>query len=123
MPRGPRRAPVLAPPPQLPQKGRTPMSLRSAVRRAVRLAGVAGGVGLAAVAAAEDPQPVKPAGYNPPAIIPPSDAPPVSAAPAVVRVESSATVNGSEAFPKALAESRAAYAKLRDYTCTLVRQE
>jgi hypothetical protein len=96
------------------------MSLRATLRR---LAGVAGGVGLVAVAAADDPKPVRPAGYNPPATIPLADAPPQPAAPAVVRVESSAAVNGAEAFPKALAEARAAYAKLRDYTCTLYRQE
>jgi hypothetical protein len=99
------------------------MSLRDAVRR---LAGVVGGVGLVAVAAAEDipaPRPLKPASVTPPAIIPPADAPPATADPAVIRVEASSTVNGAEAFPKMLAESRAAYARLKDYTCTLVRQE
>ncbi len=96
------------------------MSLRSAVRRVARLAGVAGGLGLAVAAAAQQPtRPVKPADY-----IPPADSPPVPLAPAVARVEvSSATVDGSAAFPKALADARTACGKLRDYTCHLIRQE
>jgi hypothetical protein len=90
------------------------MSLRSAVRR---LAGVAGWLGLVAAAAAQDPNPIKPAEYAP-------VAGGIPVTPTVARVEqSAASVDGSAALPKALADARSACARLRDYTCHLVRQE
>ncbi len=91
------------------------MSLRSAVRR---LAGVAGWLGLAAAAAvAQDPNPIKPADYTP-------VAGGIPVTPTVAKVESSTgSVDGSAAFPKALADARTAYARLRDYICYLIRQE
>lgn len=106
------------------------MPLRTALRHTARLAGVAGGLGLAVAVAADPaplPQAVKPAGLSvPPAIIPPADSPPVSPIPSAAKVTvtvSAATVTGSDALPAALVEARTAYAKLRDYACHLVRQE
>ena len=105
------------------------MPLRTALRRTARLAGVAGGIGLAAAAAANDPAPlppvVRPAGLTtPPRLIPPADAPPVKPLPSVAKVSVSATTTaGTDALPAALADARAAYAKVRDYACHLVRQE
>lgn len=106
------------------------MSLRSAIRG---LAAAVGGAGLVAAASAQTPdvpapRPVVPAGYpsTPPSIIPPADSVvvPKPAPPVVARVTpSAAPVNAAEAFPKALADARSAYAKLHDYTCHLVRQE
>lgn len=101
------------------------MSLRSAIRG---LAAVVGGVGLVAVGAAQVPEapvprPIVPAGY-PAAITPPADGVAKPAAPVVAKVlPSAAPVNAAEAFPKMLADGRAAYSKLRDYACHLVRQE
>jgi hypothetical protein len=93
------------------------MSLRCAIRRVARLAGVAGGVGLVAVAVGQ--QPVRPASVTPPVDLPPLPIMPTSAK----VIAASPTVDGSAALPKALADARTAYAKLRDYTCHLVRQE
>ncbi|OWK41787.1 DUF1571 domain-containing protein [Fimbriiglobus ruber] len=101
------------------------MSLRSAVRRVARLAGVVGGVGLVAVAAAQQPvnekSPAKPA----PALrIPTADDPAPEVPVPVAKVEVGvAPINGDESLPKALAEARGAYGKTRDYACYLVRQE
>ena len=100
------------------------MTLRSTLRC---LAGL-GGVGLVAVATAQTPEPkdpIQPANYAPPgAFIPPADSPPTAPIPALVKVEAGTpSVNGAEAFPKMIAEARAAYGSLRDYACVLVRQE
>ena len=76
-----------------------------------RAAGLAAGVGLVAVAAAQDPGQVKPVSYIP-------------VMPSVAKVEaSSAPADGAAALPRAVADARAAHAKLRDYTCHLIRQE
>ena len=93
------------------------MSLRCAARRVARLAGVAGGVGFLAVAFGQEP--VRPASVTPAVDLPPLPLMPTSAK----VVASSAPVDGSTALPKALADARSACAKLRDYTCHLVRQE
>ena len=87
-----------------------------------------GGVGLMAVAVAQPPEskdPIKPANYAPPgSFIPPADSPPTSPIPVLLKVEVSLPpVNGAEAFPAMIAEARAAYAKVRDYSCVLVRRE
>lgn len=101
------------------------MSLRSML---CRTAGMAGGLGMVAVALAQPPEklPIKPAGYIPPTTIPPADAPPqpmTPALPSIARVQLSASATTTENLPQSLAESRAAYAKIRDYTCYLIRQE
>jgi hypothetical protein len=93
------------------------MSLRCAVRRVARLAGVAGGVGLLAVAVGQEP--VRPASVTPAVDLPPLPLLPTSAK----VVAATTSVDGSVAFPKAIADARSACAKLRDYTCHLVRQE
>lgn len=101
------------------------MTLRSTLRC---LAGL-GGVGLVAVATAQTPadpkEPIKPATYSPPgSFIPPADSPPTSPVPAILKVEpGTLPVNGAEAFPKMIADARAAYGKVRDYSCVLIRQE
>ncbi|HET6572068.1 MAG TPA: DUF1571 domain-containing protein [Fimbriiglobus sp.] len=93
------------------------MSLRCAARRVVRLAGVAGGVGFLAVAFGQGP--VRPASVTPAVDLPPLPLLPTSAK----VVAANASVDGSAALPKAIADARSACAKLRDYTCHLVRQE
>lgn len=117
IPREPRRAADVPSSDLLTQKGQDAMSLR----RMLRLVGVAGGFGLMAATAAQqpDPPPLKPISY-----IPLADTPGQIAPPSVTKVElTTAPINGAEAFPKMVADARAAHAKLRDYTCHLVRQE
>lgn len=83
------------------------MSLRSAARWA---AGV-GGLGLVAVAAAQPPAgPIQPASYTPTADV-------------TQQVPAPKPADGAAALPQALTDARAAYAKVIDYTCHLVRQE
>lgn len=93
-----------------------PMSLRGAVRRVARLAGVAGGVGWTALAVAQSPADRIPLAGD----VPAKPAAPVAAK---VEVTPATPVNAAEAFPQALAEARTACGKARDYTCHLVRQE
>ena len=90
------------------------MMLRSSFRRVVRLAAVAGGVGLVAVAVAQQPdKPVKPASYIP-----------LADSTGTVKVEvSTPPVNGMEAFPKMIGEAKTAYGKVRDYAGHMARQE
>ena len=92
------------------------MMLRSSFRQVVRLAAVAGGVGLVAVAVAQQPEkPVKPASY-----IPLAD----STGTVKVKVEvSTPPVNGMEAFPKMIGDAKTAYGKVRDYAGHMARQE
>lgn len=119
IPREPRRALDALSSIVNPQKGQDAMSLR----RMLRLVGVAGGFGLMAATAAQQPDsppPLKPITSIPLAV----DIPGQIAPPAITKVElSTAPVNGADAFPKMLAEARAAHAKLRDYSCHLVRTE
>ena len=92
------------------------------LRRMIRLVGVAGGFGLMAATAAQQPDPPPP--LKPITYIPPADSPDQFAPPTVAKVElTTAPINGAETFPKMVADARAAHAKLRDYTCHLVRQE
>jgi hypothetical protein len=93
------------------------MWLRCAARRVTRLVGVAGGVGFLAAALGQEP--VRPASVTPAVDLPPLPLMPTSAK----VVAATASVDGSAEFPKAIADARSACAKLRDYTCHLVRQE
>jgi hypothetical protein len=81
------------------------MSLRTAARWAAGF----GGLGLVAVAAAQPPaDPIKPASYTPDI---------------AQQVPAAKPADGAAALPQSLADARAAYAKVIDYTCHVVRQE
>jgi hypothetical protein len=104
------------------------MSLGYTVRRTVRIAGVAGGMALTAIALAQSPKPpivpVSGSGQSG-RLVPPADTlEPIPPPRPVAKVSGSTSpVNAELAFPQMLADARSAYSKVRDYTCHLVRQE